>query len=140
MQTTATLVRLGDTDLTLADPAEDIRGRKAVDRNGDEIGTVQSLLVDDAETKVRFLEVESGGFLGLGGESRLVPVDAVTEVTDDLVRIDQTRERVHEAPEYDPELAQTVDYYGDVYGYYGYAPFWGAGYVYPGYPHYGYRR
>lgn len=139
MQTTATLVRLGDTDVTLADPAEDIRGRKAVDANGEEIGTVQSLLIDDAETKVRFLEVESGGFLGLGGESRLIPVDAVAEVRDDRVRIDRTREHVHESPEYDPRLAQEVDYYGDVYGYYGYAPFWAAGYAYPAYPYYGSR-
>lgn len=132
----ATLVRLGDTNLTVADPAEDIRGRKVRDRHGEEIGDVDSLLLDEREAKVRFLEVGAGGFLGIGEKKFLVPVDAITRVDSEHVHIDQTREHVIGAPEYDPELIEVDDYYNDVYGYYGYAPFWGPGYVYPGFPHY----
>jgi sporulation protein YlmC with PRC-barrel domain len=61
---TAMLVRLSDTELTVADPAADMRNRKVVDRDGEEIGEVDDLLIDAPEKRVRFLEVASGGFLG----------------------------------------------------------------------------
>lgn len=133
--TQSTLHKLSDTNLTVADPAEDIRGLKVVDRQGDEIGHVDDLLIDDRETKVRFLRIASGGFLGLGETKFLVPVDAITRVRDDTVFVDQTREHVAGGPHYDPDLADQ-DYYGNIYGYYGYAPYWGAGYIYPGFPYY----
>jgi len=132
---TATIVRLSDTDKKVADHAEDVRGRKVVDRHGDEIGKVDDLLLDGRESKVRFLEVASGGVLGIGATKVLIPVDAVERVEQNTVRINQTRERVTGAPRYDPEL-KDQKYYGDVYGYYGYSPWWGPGYVYPRYPHY----
>lgn len=70
-----------------------------------------------------------GGFLGFGETRSFVPVDAVTRVTEDRVFIDQSRERVTEAPVHDPELTDEPDYYSSVYGFYGCPPFWGAGYV-----------
>lgn len=78
-QPTATLEKLGEAKLTVADPKEDIRGRKVLDKNGDEIGKVDDLLIDESEHKVRLLEVESGGFLGLGETKVLIPVDAITK-------------------------------------------------------------
>lgn len=130
------LVRLGDTEMTVADNSEDIRDRAVVDRSGEEIGHVDALLIDERERKVRFLEVASGGLLGIGEEKSLIPVDAVARVGPDRVVIDQTRERIAGAPTYDPDLAFDRGYYDQLYGYYGYAPFWGPGYVYPGYPYY----
>jgi sporulation protein YlmC with PRC-barrel domain len=119
--------------MPVADPAEDVRGRVVVDRDGEEIGEVKSLLIDESEAKVRFLEVESGGLLGVGGEERLLPVDAVTRVDEDAVHVDQTRERVHEAPRYDPELEDATAYLTGLYGYYGYVPFWTVGHPRPPY-------
>ena len=126
---------LEDADLITRDRDEDIRSRKVVDASGSEIGKVEELLVDDAEQKVRFLRISSGGFLGIGKSRVLVPVEAITSITEDEVRIDQTRDRVAQAPTYDPELVDE-NYYDSLYGYYGYTPFWGFGYVYPPYPHY----
>ena len=133
---TGSLVKLGDTDLTVADPKEDIRGRTVIDRNGEEIGRVDALLIDDRESKVRFLQVAAGGFLGIGEQTFLLPVDAITRITEDRVMVDQTRERVARSPVYDPNLVYDRDYYGELYGYYGYAPYWGRGYAYPPYPYY----
>ena len=130
------LVRLGETDLTVKDPAEDIRGRAVVDRAGEEIGQIDALLIDEPEANVRFLEVASGGFLGIGEDKRLIPVDAITRIDANQVHIDVTREHVAGAPAYDPALTTDNRYYGDLYGYYGYAPYWGPGYVYPGFPFY----
>ncbi|WP_344491292.1 PRC-barrel domain-containing protein [Glycomyces endophyticus] len=133
-----TLVRLDDTDLTIADGADDVRGHTVLDRSGDETGKVEGLLIDRGLRKVRFLEVASGGFLGLGKRKVLVPVGAVTRVDDEHVHLSSDRDHVASGPGYDPELTTDDDpgrpYGEDVYGYYGLMPHWSAGYIYPGYP------
>ncbi len=133
--TRANLYKLSDSTLTVADPAEDIRGRRIVDSVGEEVGTVDDLMIDDREGKVRFLLAGSGGFLGLGETKFLIPVDAITRIAGDTVHINQTRRRVAGAPRYDPELTDQT-YLDSVYGYYGYSPYWAPGYAYPPYPRY----
>lgn len=134
----STLRRLHDIGETVANADEDIRGRKVLDNAGKKIGTVDGLMVDDAQNKVRFLRVECGGFLGLGATHVMIPVDAITNIAGDAVTIDRGGEHLHGAPRYDPALVDDHDerYWGDVYGYYGFTPFWGVGYMYPPYPYY----
>jgi len=120
------LVRLRDTDRTVSSSDEDIRGRMAKDKDGHDLGTIEGLLVDEAERKVRFIEVGSGGFLGLGESKSMIPVEAITRVTPDAVYIGHTREHVAGAPRYDPELVETrLDYFFNLYPYYGYPPSFG---------------
>jgi sporulation protein YlmC with PRC-barrel domain len=135
-ETQATLRRLGDTDLRLKDNAEDIRGRTVRDKDDNDIGHVDDLLVDDTENKVRFLQVAAGGFLGLGQKKFLVPVDAISRIDDQHVHIDRTLEHVTGAPDYDPEVVAERSYYEGLYGYYGYPAYWSPGYMYPSYPYY----
>ncbi len=127
---------LSDRDLTVAQDDIDIRGRSVVDRSGDDIGTVDALLIDDQESKVRFLRVASGGFLGIGEKTFLIPVDAVTRIAEETVTIDQEREHVADSPAYDPAVAPKADYYTGLYSHYGYSPYWTTGYAYPMFPHY----
>ncbi|RST15983.1 PRC-barrel domain containing protein [Streptomyces sp. WAC05374] len=128
------LKKISDSDRTVASSEEDVRGRKVCGAAGDDLGTVEDLLIDEEEGKVRFLLVGHGGFLGIGEKSSFVPVDAVTRVTEDRVYVDRSREHVAGAPAYDPGLVDETSYYGQVYDHYGYGPFWGPGYVYPGFP------
>ncbi|MFE5603385.1 PRC-barrel domain-containing protein [Streptomyces coelicoflavus] len=128
------LNKISDSQQTVETPEEDVRGRKVADTDGNDIGKVEDLLVDEPERKVRFLLVAHGGFLGFGETKSFIPVEAVSHITDDQVFIDQFRERVSKAPVYDPDLTDEPQYYSNVYGYYGYAPFWGPGYVYPTFP------
>jgi sporulation protein YlmC with PRC-barrel domain len=125
---------LSESGRTVADPEADVRGRTVVDRSGEEVGRVDDLVVDDREERVRFLRVAEGGFLGLGAAHYLVPVDAVVSVDPEGVRIDRDRGGMGNVPAYDPELADRQDYYEGVYGWWGAAPFWGGGYVYPPFP------
>lgn len=130
----ATLSKLSDTGQTVTPSGEDIRGRTVKDKDGQDLGKVHDLLIDDEEHKVRFLLVEHGGFLGLGQTKSFVPVDAITTITADEVVINHTREHVAGAPPYDPDIVDELTYPADIYGYYGYTPYWGAGYAYPFYP------
>jgi sporulation protein YlmC with PRC-barrel domain len=130
-----TFQAMRDAHLTTRDRAEDIRKRKVVDAAGKDVGEIEALLIDDQEEKVRFLRVASGGFLGMGEAKVLIPVEAISKIGHHVVHIDQTRERIAGAPTYDPELVDDR-YYEGLYGYYGYNPYWSAGYVYPPYPVY----
>ena len=108
-----TLHRLGDDGKTISSSDEDIRGRVVKDGDGRDIGTIDGLLVDDVEGKVRFMEVASGGFLGLGEHRSFIPVNAITQILPDAVHISHTRERVAGAPSYDPRLvAEPYPYFG----------------------------
>ena len=120
----ATLLWLSDTGLTVADRAEDIRGRNALDMAGKGLGIVNDLLIDEHEHKVRFLGVSSGGFLGLGAKNFLISVDTIMRITEDGVYIGQDRKRVSRAPAYDPTLVDEP-LLSEVYECYGYPPYWG---------------
>lgn len=126
------LVRISDRDLTLPDHQE-IRGRLVVDPDGQQLGTVDDLLIDEDRRRVRFLEFRSGGFLGIGRDRVLVPVEAVTHIGEEI-HVDTTRSHVEGSPGYDPDLtpASPLTDFANVYGYYGITPYWGHGVAHPG--------
>jgi sporulation protein YlmC with PRC-barrel domain len=126
---------MSDAHLTTRNSAEDIRRRKVVDAAGREIGEIDALLIDEEEKKVRVLHVASGGFLGMSKSKVLIPVESICKIDQHVVHVDQTHERVAAALEYAPEPVDDP-YYDGLYGYYGYSPFWAAGYIYPSYPCY----
>lgn len=130
---TAILHRMSDSKLTIKEPDEDVRGRKVVDKAGEVIGVVGDLLIDDRELKVRFLRVASGGFLGRGAAHYLLPVEAITGVTAEAVHIGHTHAQVAGGPGYDPALTTGRDYWGELYGYYGYASHGHPNYLHPGF-------
>lgn len=134
----AVLSKIRDIGETVANSDEDVRGRKVYDTLGEKVGTVDALMVDDDHSKVRFLRVKHGGFKHLGGTHLLIPVDAITSITHDAVTIDRDGDHLKGAPIYDPALMSTYNdgYWGGLYNYYGYAPYWGVGYTYPRYPYY----
>ncbi len=123
-QDNAMLSKLSDSGQTVANPADDIRGRKVKDKNGKDLGKVDDLLIDDQERKIRFLRVEHGGFLGVGETKSFIPIDAITRITEEEVHINHSRDHVAKAPRYDPDLVDSRTYYTNIYGYYGYVPYW----------------
>jgi sporulation protein YlmC with PRC-barrel domain len=123
------MVALGDSDLVLANPDDDVRGLRVLDPSGHRVGEVDEIVVDEEERRARLLVVVSGGILGFGEDRRLVPVEAVTHVGDD-VRLSSTDSDVRDGAEYEPALADAPDY-AEVYRHYGYAPFWEVGYTGP---------
>ena len=121
------MVTLGNSDLVLASEDDDLRGMSVLDPNGHRVGKVDEIVVDEKERRARFLVVTSGGILGMGEDRRLVPVEAIARVGDE-VNLHHTHQDVRRGAEYDPALADPPDYAG-VYDYYGYLPFWDLGYT-----------
>jgi hypothetical protein len=72
-------------------------------------------------------------------------VEAITRISDAAVYINQTRQHIAGAPPYDPDLIHEeaaegayagAGYYGGLYRYYGYPPYWAPGSAPPPYPYY----
>ncbi len=129
------LSRLRDNAETVSGSDEDIRGRMVKDKDGQDLGKIEGLMVDDVEHRVRFMEVASGGFLGFGERKSYIPVEAITRITADEVHINRTREHVAGAPPYDPALVtEDADYFFGLYPYYGYQSYMGSFPTSTGYP------
>ncbi|WP_028651506.1 PRC-barrel domain-containing protein [Nocardioides halotolerans] len=131
LSASSSIHKLSDTGNTITPATDDIRGRSVTDKDGEPIGRVHDLLIDDEEQRVRFLLVEHSGFLGFGHTTSFIPVDAITRISEHEVAIDHDREHVAAAPPYDPALIADSTYHGRVYRHYGYNAFWDDGYVYP---------
>jgi sporulation protein YlmC with PRC-barrel domain len=116
------LVKLSDSDLVLADPEQDVRGLEVYDNNSDQIGSVADLYVDEEHHRVRFLDVRAGGFLGIGEKNFLIPVQAVLEVEEGNLTVDQSRQKVLDSPPFDTSVVPQGSYQRDIYDYYGYTP------------------
>src|SRR5918992_138835 len=108
------LVKLSDSEFDLEDRMQDTRGLDVYDKNGEEIGTVEGLYADTDERKVRFLDVGAGGFLRLGEKNFLVPVEAVQEVNEEGVVIDESREKVADSPPFDTSVVPQPPYQRDI--------------------------
>jgi sporulation protein YlmC with PRC-barrel domain len=115
---TPVLALLSDGEHVLADPAEDIRGRRVRDRDGKNIGEVGDLLIDLGKQRVRLLRVDHGGLLGILATPVFVPAEAVERVTGDAVEIDLSGIQVAAAPEYDLGGAEADKQLADLYAYY----------------------
>ena len=92
------LIRLGDSDFVPANPEQDIRGKGALDPEGERLGRVEDLYIDRQEREVRFLEVGAGGVLGIGEKRFLVQVEAVTKVAEGWVTIEPGRTEKVDGP------------------------------------------
>ncbi len=67
------LVGVTRSRLDVADPRDDVRGRRVVDVRDEEVGIVDDLLIDDDQYEVRMLQIEHGGILGIGADYYPVP-------------------------------------------------------------------
>lgn len=111
----------------------DLRGRTVRDADGNQVGQVEELFVDPDTGQVRFMEVSTGGLLGIGRKHHLVPVDLVASTDDRAVLLSVPSESVTDGPEYHEEFIPEVemDHYADVYAHYNVQPYWSDGSVYP---------
>jgi sporulation protein YlmC with PRC-barrel domain len=108
------LVRLDDFGGELEEHWQDIQGRKVLDKNGDEVGTVEDLYVYEDAEAVHLLkvEVEGGHFL--------VPIDAVTDVSENGVEVEQNKGTIMGSPEFDSEEVPDAETRRAAYAHYGY--------------------
>ncbi len=112
---------LGGADEASDDPNANLRGREALDRAGERVGEVDSLLID-GERRVRFLRLATDPLLTITERHTLVPVEAIDRVEADRVHLDPLRERIFSAPPYETGQIYPAEYYAGLLNYYGHGP------------------
>ena len=101
------LVRL-DRHQQPSPPRRELRERAVYASTGRYLGHVVHLYVDD-DRKLRFVDVVTRGFLGLGSKHHLVPVEAITEETLNAITLGVDEETVWGAPRASNPLAPPTD-------------------------------
>ncbi len=108
------LVKLEDFGGEVEEHWQEARGRPVLDKNGDELGTVEELYVWEEPSTVHLIKVtaDDGGFL--------IPVHAVTNVDEDGVKLETAKDKVAGSPEYGSNDVPDDETRRAAFGYYGY--------------------
>lgn len=107
------LIRLSESVWTLR-KADDIRRRRAVDDAGEEQGIVEDLFIDEAENRVRLLQVSPPAIFGVIRCGWFISADAITLISSDSVRFDIHGKSAYRRVRYDPEVIQHASRYVDL--------------------------
>ncbi len=103
-----------------APPHHEIREKTVLDSGGRIVGTVANLYVDEDSRQLRFVDVVTSGFLGLGRKHHLLPVEAVREEGPGSITLGVDQQSVESEPTFpnphvvpDEEYQRTIrDHYG----------------------------
>jgi len=97
-------------NLPALDDVADLRWKVLIDCDGEKVGTIETIEVDEDSGRVEFVEVGRGGFLGFGAERFLVPVFRIVQVEQKTVQIDRPAASLNGVPDYDPDRLNDPDY------------------------------
>ena len=91
------------------------------------IGHVRDLYFDDHSWVVRYLVVDTGGWLG--GRKVLISPISITGVNakDHVLMLSITRQQVKDSPDFDTDKPISRQHERTLLGYYGYPYYWGTG-------------
>jgi sporulation protein YlmC with PRC-barrel domain len=105
-------------------------GNNVVNAVGEDLGSIEEIMLDVSSGRVAYAVLSFGGFLGLGDKLFAVPWDAMTVDTDEeRFILDVSKERLEDAPGFDqddwPETTEADDtWLVSVYEYYETEPYW----------------
>ena len=95
-----------------APPQHDLRAESVLDRRDRLVGYVANLYVDEDERHLRFIDVVSEGFLGLGRKHYLVPIETLIPAAEasrrgflGAIGLQVDRETVEQSPTFPNPLA-----------------------------------
>jgi PRC-barrel domain len=108
--------------------ATDIKGLVIRATDG-ELGTVEELYFDDETWAIRYLAVETGGWLG--GRRVLISPFSIIRTDWETRRLDValTRQQVEDSPDIDTHQPVSRQHEAGYLGYYGYPNYWGGPYL-----------
>jgi hypothetical protein len=115
------------TDEVGGDPhlhsARDVLGYYIEARDGD-IGHVEDFLIDEEDRAIRYMVAATRNWWP--GKKVLISPEWIVEVSwpASRVRVDLTRDRIREAPEFDPSRPVDREYENRLFGHYGRRQYW----------------
>lgn len=126
------LSQLGDTDDTILAGDQDLRGRRVVDNDGNELGRVDDLVVDPRDHTVRLFRVKHDGVWGFGSSAIFLPVEAISRADRNRIWVNLVTHDEHTSVD-DVDTVES-DHGPDRFGEEGNPPFPLPGGLGPAYP------
>jgi sporulation protein YlmC with PRC-barrel domain len=84
--------------------ASSLNGTSVVNGSGDELGTIEDLMVDVATGRVNYAVLSFGGILGIGDKYFAVPMEAFSvDTRDERLVLNESKERLENAPGFDKD-------------------------------------
>ena len=108
--------------------ADTLTGDKVVNRQKEDLGTIEHLMIDVKKGRVAYAVLSFGGFLGMGDKLFAIPWSAIAIDTDEKQLIlDIDKELLKRAPGFDknhwPNMADHT-WGAEIDAYYGAKPYW----------------
>jgi sporulation protein YlmC with PRC-barrel domain len=108
--------------------ASSITGDKVVNRQGDDLGRIEEIMLDIDDDRVAYAVLSFGGFLGIGDKLFAVPWKALEiDAEKQCFVLDVPKERLENAPGFDkdewPDFADR-SFGRDIYEYYAVETYW----------------
>src|SRR4051812_5414449 len=108
--------------------ADTLEGDKVKNRAGDDVGTIEHIMLDVPNGRVAYAVMSFGGFLGMGDKLFAIPWNALELDTEDKCFIlDVDSERLKEAPGFDKDHWPTMAderWATNIHTYYNATPYW----------------
>lgn len=113
-----------------------ISGNSVINPQGDDLGKIEDIMLDQNEGKVAYAVLSFGGFLGMGDKLFAIPWDALAvDQEEERFILDVDREVLENAPGFDkdnwPDFADP-QWGRQIHDYYGTTPYWEQGTDQPG--------
>jgi sporulation protein YlmC with PRC-barrel domain len=108
--------------------ASTLEGDKVVNRQGEDLGEIDEIMIDVPRGRIAYAVMSSGGFLGMGDKLFAIPWSALTLDTDNKCFVlDVDKQRLENAPGFDkdhwPSMADP-QFGSQIHTYYGARPYW----------------
>ena len=109
-------------------PADDLTGDRVVNRQKEDLGTIQHLMIDLQKGRVAYAVLSFGGFLGMGEKLFAIPWSALTvDTVERQFVLNVGKDLLERAPGFDkdnwPDMADRT-WGTDVSTYYSASPYW----------------
>lgn len=105
------------TSFVVAENVADWRGKDVVDETGEKVGKFEQLFYDGVTDVPAFIAIKSGM---LSKHVTLVPLSGAM-VSPDTLRVALSKQRVKDAPSFDPEAELSTEDEASAYAYFGLA-------------------
>lgn len=108
--------------------AKTLTGNRVVNRQGEDLGKIEDLMVDLDQGRIAYAVLSFGGFLGLGDKLFAIPWQALAlDPAENRFILGIDKSLLDKAPGFDknnwPDMADPA-WGAQLYSYYGYTPYW----------------
>lgn len=109
-------------------PANTLIGDHVRNVEGEDLGTIEELMIDLHSGRIVYVVLSFGGILGIGDKLFAIPWNAMSlDPDDNEMVLDVKRETLEQAPGFDKEHWPTMadrNWGEEIHSHYGYTPYW----------------